>query len=126
MSVSIWQFILARLDEDEQIAREAGKRSSTWRLNTPLDDQELGDAWWLNPPELAHAERHDPASVLARVESDRRIVELCVRWIEIGTPEAGTTWNDEAAGAAVAESVLRLMAARWSSHPEYRTEWAAA
>lgn len=63
-----------QIDEDEEVAREAGKRSMEWRLVTPLDDAELGDAFWLNPPEKYHAERHDPARVLRETDAKRRIL----------------------------------------------------
>ncbi|GHD70055.1 hypothetical protein GCM10010317_076520 [Streptomyces mirabilis] len=68
------QWLSAQLDEDERIAKEAGVRSLEWRLARPLDDEELGDASWLRPPELKHAELHDPARVLAEIAIDRQLL----------------------------------------------------
>jgi hypothetical protein len=74
--VDLVEWLGKQLDEDERIAREASERSAEWRLVSPLDDAELGDAWWLNPPEKYHAERHDPARVLREVDAKRRLLAI--------------------------------------------------
>jgi hypothetical protein len=63
-----------QLDEDERIANEAGGHRGQWRLATPLDDAELGDASWLRPPYLKHVELHDPARVLREIAIDRELL----------------------------------------------------
>lgn len=119
------QFIRDRLDEDERVAREAGTRSLQWRLARPLDDAELGDASWLRPPEQEHAERHDPARVLADVEAKRRILAECAYWYDKVNASAKEKhpMPDLAGRFEVAMPILCLLALPYASHPDYRQEW---
>lgn len=116
-------FLLARLDEDEAVAREA---------------QVTGDGWWhdgdgevwsheqlvAHPTMVAHAEhvaRNDPARVLAEVAAKRAIVdEARMRAGDsFATPEhEGMRWSV----TAYREVVCRL-AAVYADHPDYRDEW---
>lgn len=134
-------FLRARLDEDEEIAKEAGERSMEWRLVTPLDDAELGDAWWLNPPEKYHAERHDPARVLAEVEAKRAVVDAyrppgadphpgqpCINYD--GQDPADYDASDACARHVEASKthlhhdyVLRLLARPFRAHPDFDPAW---
>lgn len=112
-----------QLDEDERIAKEAGVRSLEWRLATPLDDEELGDASWLRPPELKHAERHDPARVLREVEAKRRILSEVVPEIDGLEDRIDSEWG--AGDPAERESValLRMLVLPYNDRPGYREEW---
>lgn len=142
--VEIVEFLRAQIAEDERVAKEASVRSRKWRLVTPLDDQEAGDAWWLNPPELAHADRHDPARVLAEVDAKRRILDdilaethLVIEedcWFTCGAAteerDGGHTCSEgkgdrcDCGRDARVERRLRLLALLYAEHPDYRPEWA--
>ena len=129
MSMTITDFLLARIAEDEAAAKAAAAHGR-W----PSGDWWAEGSWWLEgvemlcvgkgstgadviayayaEPERAHIARHDPARVLAECEAKRRIVELF--------PDAaqdGDGWND------AGYSVLRDLAAVYADHPDYREEW---
>lgn len=63
---------------------------------------------------------------LAREMQDAlwQIIDLCEGAIAAGEIKPGTTWNDDAKGAVVAEGILRLMALLYRGHPDYDTTWA--
>lgn len=131
------EFLRARLDEDEAVARRAASYddgashdvqgpAGTWAC---LDESEwfgtsyrggviaprIGNA---NAPELgAHITRHNPARVLAEVEAKRELIRV---WEKLRTLNAdgGYAMADGAASRAV-----QLLAAVYASHPDYREEW---
>lgn len=128
----IVEFLRARLDEDDQMAREAGKRATDWRSDghgvggggEPIAwDGEGGwtgehtivyDEGWPEGGEALHIARHDPARALREVEAKRRIIEL-----------AGAI---SCSGAEFAEqdyqTLTRSLAAVYSDHPDYQADWA--
>lgn len=129
------EFLRARLDEDEQIARSAG--GATWVVNmgdvvsTALAERDYGpdgiwvasasfscegDAEALHEGHAEHIARHDPARVLAEVDAKRRIIDLIVLNAD-GQP----LYRDS--GAEVWEDVLRLLALPFAVHPHFREEW---
>jgi hypothetical protein len=81
--VTITEFLTARLDEDEAVARAASP--GPWHPNAELDEVlamdgiTVADGFALSGPQTRatteHIARHDPARVLADVEAKRRIVE---------------------------------------------------
>lgn len=77
----------------------------------------------MDPAAAGHIIRHDPAWVLADIDSKRRIIVYCAQAIEIGTPPPGSTWSDDAAGAEVAVKILRLLAGPFVDDPGFRSEW---
>ncbi|MEU1141804.1 DUF6221 family protein [Streptomyces sp. NPDC005885] len=96
-----------QLDEDQRIAEGAGGRRGQWRLARPLDDEEMGDASFLRPPELRHAERHDPARVLREVDAKRRIL---------------ATLHEEGGDRMFAD-IFRLLALPYADRPGYLESW---
>ena len=113
------QWLRAQLDEDERIAREAGERSLEWRLARPLDDAELGDAYWLRPPELKHVDRHDPARVLRDIDAKRQMLD---RYEEL----RAASKEDGLIGDVTEEYqdfLLLLLALPYADRPGYREEW---
>lgn len=108
-------FLRARLDEDERIAEEAGGRRAEWRLARPLDDAELGDASWLRPRELRHAERHDPARVLAEVEAGRVLLQQYERLLAVS--------SDDHTGVWAVEVIMRAKARVYRAHPDFDPAW---
>jgi hypothetical protein len=121
--MTLVEFLTARLDEDEAVARAATARE--WRLTYGLDPEEFGDALLLSGPDKAHAERHDPARVLREVEAKRRIIERLAdavapayepRTMQTASPEG---WDLIEA----ADGTLKVLASIYADHPDYRDEW---
>lgn len=117
-------FLRARLDEDETVAREAGGES--WPMPERVGYENLesvsgevvmyGDSWRddMGP----HIARHDPARVLADVEAKRRIVD---RYAKIAAGNGETTelaFHEQ----GLFEAVLYLASA-YAYHPDYSEEW---
>jgi hypothetical protein len=117
-------FLRARLDEDEQVARDAGaeawrkaERPSIWvtRADGPVaQTKDFEDA--------AHIARHDPARVLRDVEAKRRIIDLHAprhaddyeRW---GTSDCVACYD------LTPCRTVRLLALPYADHPDYREHW---
>lgn len=91
------EFLWARLDDDESLARTVGR--VTWPHGTMRPDEED----FLN---RFHDER-----VLAEVEAKRQIIDLCAT----ETPETG--------GLPLALRTLRLLAMPYAEHPDYDEAW---
>ncbi|MGW4484316.1 DUF6221 family protein [Amycolatopsis sp. NPDC004368] len=131
-------FLRARLDEDEQAARDsAGVRWVTpvpgsvhvdpaaIRENTlayghlgfvvSADVSPQGDAY------RRHIARHDPARVLAEVAAKRQIIDAAVRADEAG--DAALQTAGEYARAQALSDVLDWLALPFADHPDYREEW---
>lgn len=96
--LSITEFLLARIAEDEQVARAA----QSPRGATIFTDPRRGGKQSM----LDHIARHDPARVLAECQAKRRIV----------APWVGTVTENEA-------RVLLALAAVYADHPDYSEEW---
>lgn len=93
-AVSLTEFLLARIAEDEAVAE-------SMTFFNPLS----------GPPLLtARISRHNPARVLSECEAKRRIVEVALP----GETDDPRTERGR---------ILRIMAAVYADHPEYREEW---
>ena len=132
MSSDLVDFIRARLDEDEQVARAAHYEGQRW-----LSEEEDVCRW--PDDELVHVAdrkrdaRHiaqwEPARVLRDVEAKRRVVEA-LGIAERNVDEVRRTAADYGF-VRVAESArdallyaVRLLASAHAGHPDYRAEWA--
>ncbi|WP_294567538.1 DUF6221 family protein [uncultured Arthrobacter sp.] len=137
-TLSLTDFLLARVAEDEAVAREAGGLAETpWRatygrqvetardgyLVTPEDEHSYSD----DPTDAVseHIARHDPARVLAECEAKRRIVEreterLREQWRRRVDEHRQTfdEWMQPPYG-----ETLRDLASVYADHPDYRQEW---
>lgn len=131
------EFLRARLDEDEQVARAAGERNADdwlyrtpWRLRVDPEDEALAmviDAdettrkavdvtGWLVNEAARHIVRHDPARVLADMAAKRRVVSECAPYSPpYSDPDDGTPY--------FADLILRLLALPYREHPSYKQEW---
>ncbi len=131
-------FLNARLEEDESRAR------ATLRLGGPSWD-EVGRGERI--PEMAHIERHSPARVLRDVEAKRAIMAEHFILTNENRDEAYEEFSvvpwgakggagDQGAGCVTCHyygmggvkgygicRTVRLLAAIWSDHPDYRDEW---
>jgi hypothetical protein len=122
--MTITEFLLARIAEDEALARDAASEGSpprtgwqlwTNKLSTTPGGERLGPR--------GTVEAH-PNRVLAECEVKRWIVEL-----HVCDPERGAIWDPactvDGYGAAVPDDcpTLRFLASVYADHPDYREEW---
>lgn len=151
-SMSLSEFMLARIAEDEALARSAEERALTpWRatygrqvearhdgyLVTPEDEH----SYSTDPPDevALHIARWDPARVLAECEAKRRIVEahplvtdpqrLVKVWTRASPGNAcETCGGNPVDSSAPIEDIgpcdtLLALAAIYADHPDCREEW---
>ncbi|RPK76550.1 hypothetical protein EES45_23005 [Streptomyces sp. ADI97-07] len=133
MDDDLVQFLRDRLDEDAAAAQSAASQEGggTWEvlrlppMDTPsvcgrpqpgeyalpvivdLDDHERA----------AHIARHDPARVLAEVDTKRL---LMYQFENRGNSVRG---SGQSSTGGVWDSLLRMLALPYSGHPDYRDEW---
>lgn len=126
-------FITARLDEDEAAAHEAVQettgrwtaREAGWSGGLGVED-ECGalilPASVPGPsPQYPHIARHDPARVLRDIDADRKLLAEHDRI----TGSVARYRNGENIAALVAiQTAVRIRAARFSDHHDYRAGWA--
>lgn len=137
MTADLVAFLRGRLDEDEHTARAAS--GNQW-LSDAGDSP--ADAWILNedmhlaevdPPTAEHIARHDPARVLAEVDAKRRIIAwhstphtlvdgFCVE--DTGPRTHQGEADCACCGYPNGCLTVRLLVLPYSSHPDYRPEWA--
>lgn len=98
-------FILARIAEDEAVAREATQRGR-W-----ADDDTTP---WVCDEQTDHVAMH-PARVLAQCEAVRRIVE---EHADVDPCDA-----HDASFETIDCDTLRALALPYADHPEFREEW---
>jgi hypothetical protein len=128
-------FFNARLDEREQVAKAASP--GPWKPNAEhdevmaVDDITVADGFALSGRQLRstvdHIAANDPPSVLADIESKRRIVG---RHAECGT---GIGYCDDAGRGIEADenngqrgcAELFDLALPYKDHPDYREEWSS-
>ncbi len=141
MSDEIVAFINARLDDDERVACAATEgvgvqtgdpSSGVWSAGGSyqpglIEDSDGGvvvyDEGAPNEAQAQHIARHDPARVLRDVEATRRILARYEDAISRQS-EPDYSRSDALAQAAEYEDwVLPLLAASWSTHPDYQPEW---
>lgn len=126
MTDALVQFLRARYDEDEQAAQaamtEGDVQDGRWFDD---DDEEIIDdsAWRIAyttaGPVRAHIARHDPARVLAEVDTKRQALDHYER-IQQHTKD-GVLDYVLAEGAVRAQ--IQYMALAYAGHPGYRQEW---
>ena len=142
-------FLRARLDEDQEVARSA--IAGPWaiaengELYAPFFDREIryGAGWSsvdhlyvtsdsegllpsVQEEQATHIARHDPARVLADVEAKRRIIELHRVIVDSAWPAGHCLecWDQEAGDYRPWPcSTLQLLALPFAEHPDYRQEW---
>ena len=105
-TVSLSDFLLARIAEDEAVAR-ALDWMPRWVMAHDLVSAPTGVT--------EHIIRHDPRRVLAECEAKRRIVEFASE-----DEDAGFEAND---AGVYARFILRHLATVYAENPDYREEW---
>lgn len=142
----IAEFLRARLDEDEKVAR-AATVARPWHVHTASGYH--GDVTWISdspdavgfsepsevqhpvgyydpepvglvsPADAAHIARHDPARVLAEVAAKRAIL---ARLADTAPPYADS--RQQEIHETLRDEVVPHLAAVHASHEAYRPEWA--
>ena len=113
-------FLLARIAEDEEVAQAAthqkiaGPSHGNWNVDSAL----LMANGMLERVDRLHIARHDPARVLAECEAKRQIVAIATE----ATRMVDSSPADHRA-ASDAESILRTLALSYVDHGDYREEW---
>ena len=113
-------FLRARLDEDEAAAKTGSQPE--WKSDGPYLGWVTGGiaAQFKWSTDAAHAARHDPARVLREVAAKRAILAEYLRLAGIEPDD----YPEDPAAVAASERDVRILAAVWSDHPDYRREWA--
>lgn len=105
--MTIVEFLLARIAEDEAVAQAAAREWMTGEIVPPsVYDDGARDV----------AVAFDPRRVLAGCEAKRRIVEL----LTYADPALGE-WESD--GANTAYDACMILAAVYSGHPDYDQAW---
>lgn len=123
------EFLRARLDRDEQIARACSgapwKATPSGTVNTDPDDTAGEEPAFVataeNDAYTEHIARHHPSRTLAEVAARRQILDDYEKqaWIL----DQGHRTPESEAAQAVRENVLRLLALPYATHPAYREQW---
>jgi len=113
------EFVQARVDEDEAVAREAAADHGRehWAVGGGGEyvypDPPPGNSYVATGPwgggigrAAAHIARHDPARVLAECEAKQHLLDEALVW-----------------GEGCLDVMARYMAEVYADHPDYREEW---
>ena len=132
MTDDLVAFLRARLDDDEQVARAATPGPWMWIAGRVYQEAELGrvvvptddlDRGLVEPEDLKHIARHDPARVLREVDAKRQILNA-YEWALAHPHKDDETgyWVRKGETSTLAEDV-RLLASVYADHPDFRDEW---
>jgi hypothetical protein len=135
VSDELVDFLRARLDDDEKLARAASP--GPWHVDEDSDEIlavdgiVVAEGFALSGRQLRatiqHIARHDPARVLAEVDTRRRILGLhaprgrddgCVI-CDAGNGSCGCMGGDWEYPC----DTVKLLALTFADHPDYRDEW---
>lgn len=122
--MTLTEFLLARIAEDEAAAREAAGggiggsgQHAHWRVGLRggcgCCSRVVGLGVDIDDGQAPHVARHDPARVLADCKAKRRVVECHAH---------NYRWNQGALGD-VAQATLELLALPHADHPDYDESW---
>lgn len=125
------EFLLARIADDEAVARAANGRVAWLTLRKPdgsmryttVAHQHHDDHYWIADGHAIDAQTvdvfYDSARVLAECEAKRRIVEEYQQ--AAGDEEMPAEWND--GYVCGQEFVLKLLTLPYADHPDYDEAW---
>lgn len=134
------EFLRERLADDERVARAAGGQSwghdgrgghheanptayctVTGPLNSFSHEPPAHVCGSARVPDATHIARHDPARVLAEVAAKRAVIE---QYEHKQQSMALYPNQGNANGLMAFDEVLRLLAAVYADHADYRSDWA--
>lgn len=104
-------FLLARIAEDEAVARE-------WPEDPGPPPE--GYPFWIDPH--GHPIYQPRGRVLAECDAKRRIVDHYAHLMQPGEPDISPEYDDGYIDAT--EFALKIVALPYADHPDYRPEWA--
>jgi len=108
---TLTEFLTARLDEDELVARSCATERWTVKdgWHDGLDMEVLSSTYpaCIDPEEATHTARHDPARVLAEVEAKRLLVAEILPMV----PDYDGDY------------VRKVLALPYADHPDYDETW---
>ena len=131
--MTLTDFLLARIDEDEEMARAA--TPAPWVLYDPDEGEPYAGnfgclrmdamhptAW---PCDAAHMARHDPARVLAECAAKRRVVAMSdgSADFEAAMPTPGYAKPYHSPSVDVMTRTRQLLALPYADHPDYDEAW---
>lgn len=130
-------FLRARLDEDEAAAKAA--TPGPWSVNdesyaetiyAPDGTAVVGGGRWggeasvfESTDDAIHIARHDPARVLAEVESKRRTLDDVVPQIDGMEDRIDGEWGAGDPTERESVTLLRLLARPFRAHPDFDPAW---
>ena len=123
-TMSLDEFLLARIAEDRRVAMDASGAHGPADWNPDVVSQ--GPA---GPTSVDHVVRHDPARVLAECSAKRRIVLACrdagpeTAFVGTHPPGLGDFPAPAHGQHQLAALVLALLALPYADHRHYRPEW---
>jgi hypothetical protein len=138
--MSITEFLVARIAEDEAAARACDV--AAWTINrderpawvTGLGIAAMDSTWdaCIAVTDAEHVVRHDPARVLAECASKRVVIEHHGpgdNWHRDYCETCAEWWDSEVGEGPPPVRfpcpTLRAVAAVYADHPDYQQEWAA-
>lgn len=127
--MTITEFLLARIEEDEKYARAAGgRRWASWNRSwdaTPSRDIADGTERLFPVPAQydEHVAQWDPARVLAECEAKRRIVEMHPVYADNDQHDCPGEWPNYAGPGDPCPTLLALASVH-ADHPDYDAAWA--
>ena len=147
MTVELAAFLLARIAEDESMARAAadqwhsrwatadrqtaygwrnGKLGAEPKMPMVVADNEHGSLmlmslWENDQATVRHVARHDPDRVLAECAAKRELIAWVQRYEVVAGAYPDLPRVDGARNAA--RMALRYVALSYADHPDYREEW---
>ena len=135
--MTITQFLLARIADDEAVARDAFGAVPGGKWMAAEADYE-GISVWADDGDTSygyattttdHIARHDPARVLAECAAKRAIVELAEYADEAQGGGAAIAlfdgYREVYPGRKAMLGVLPALASVYAEHPDYDAEWSA-
>lgn len=128
------EFLTARLDEDERIARAASERApwshnadDYWMITGTDGDVVVYDESAPTDAEAAHIARHDPACVLADVAAKRAILEEHSPQHSDLFPEDGPQWCQTCSHRDNWPCpTVRALLLSYADHPDFDESWRVA
>ena len=121
-TMTLVEFLQARLAEEELTALAAVDSSPRWRASYSYRDVKDDDGHYVvqadsrhpSIEQAAHIARHDPATVLADVEAKRGAIAEYLRLDASG----------DLLARGIVEDILRALCAVYAEHPDYSPSWA--
>ncbi len=131
---NIRDWLGAQLDYDEQIARAAAFRGSTWEQGDDPHDRSCvytdrgGTVCHRDGPteaEAAHIAEHDPARALRHVAAGRRILDRHAECGDIGwCDDANKGWEERRASGGPGCAEIADLASIYAHRDGYDPDWA--